>query len=253
MPAPEPAASEGQLAAGSGDPVTDPANRVKRATAQGRGSSQTDEETPYRPKWPMPPFAAPRKVDDVISRGHSGRGVTKLSLPAARDGTKLTAITVTLAAYQSLAAARADWDAFELAAESGSWELVDAALIERTLDEISEFHSRSPAGWGRGVIASAVCGVLWPPAMLVGALAGSVGGHTMTEVRRGLSRQAIGGLGAVMENGTFIVVAIAGPGSAPPALPGTRAVHVASFPLDKTAPALRAALDLDDAEDASGD
>jgi hypothetical protein len=201
----------------------------------------------------MSPLAAPRNVDDVISRGHSGPGVTKFGLPEGRDGTKLTAITVTLAAYRSFAAARADWDAFELAARSGSWELVDAALIERTLDEVSEFHFQSPAGWGRGVIASAVCGVLWPPAILVGALAGSVGGHTMTEVRRGLSPEAIGGLGAVMENGTFIVVAIAGPGSGPPALPGTRAVHIASFPLDKTALALRAALDLDDAEDASGD
>lgn len=160
---------------------------------------------------------------------------------------------MTLAAYRSFAAARADWDAFEQAARSGPCQLVDAALIERTLDEVSEFHSQSPAGWGRGVIASAVCGVLWPPAMLVGALAGSVGGHTMTEVRRGLSPEAIGGLGAVMENGTFIVVAIADPGCAPPAFPGTRAVHIASFPLDKTAPALRAALDLDDAEDAPGD
>ena len=124
--------------------MTDPANRVKRATAQGRGSSGTDEETPYRPKWPMPPFAAPRKVDDVISRGHSGQGVTKLSRPAARDGTKLTAITVTLAAYQSLAAARGDWDAFDLAARSGSWELVDAALIERTLDGVSVLEMGRP-------------------------------------------------------------------------------------------------------------
>ena len=160
---------------------------------------------------------------------------------------------MTLAAYQSLAAARADWDAFEQAAKSGSWELVDAALIERTLDEVSEFHFQSPAAWGRGVIASAVCGVLWPPAMLVGALAGSVGGHTMTEVRRGLSHQAIAGLAAVMEKGTFILVAITDPGCTPPAFPGTRTVHIASFPLDQTAPALRAALDLDDAEDSPGD
>jgi hypothetical protein len=71
----------------------------------------------------------------------------------------------------------------------------------------------------------------------------------MTEVRRGLSHQAIAGLAAVMEKGTFILVAITDPGCAPPAFPGTRTVHIASFPLDQTAPALRAALDLDDAED----
>jgi hypothetical protein len=168
------------------------------------------------------------------------------------DGTKLTPMNVTLAAYRSFAAACADWDAFELAARSCSCQLVDAALIERTLDEVSEFHFQSSAGWGRGVIASAVCGVLWPPSMLVGALAGSVGSHTMTEVRRGLSHEAIGGLGVVMEKGTFIVVAIADRGCAPPALAVTRAMHIASFPMDRTAPALRAALDLDDAEDSAG-
>ena len=43
----------------------------------------------------------------------------------------MTPITVTLAAYQSLAAARADWDAFELAAKSGSCELVDGAARRR--------------------------------------------------------------------------------------------------------------------------
>ena len=180
--------------------------------------------------------------------GHSGGGYES-SLPAGETARKLTLLNVTLAAYRSFAGARADWDAFELAAKSPPCELVDAALIERTLDEVSEFHSQSPAGWGRGVIASAVCGVLWPPSMLVGALAGSVGGHTMTEIRRGLSHEAIGGLGAVMEEGTFIVVAITGPPPMSPAFPGPRAVQTASFPLGRTAQALRAALDLDDSED----
>ena len=200
----------------------------------------------------MSPLPAPRKVNEVISRGHSAGELRNSVFPAGRDGTKLIPINVTLVAYRSFAAARADWDALELAAKSGSCQLVDAALIERTLDEVSQFHFQSSAGWGRGVIASAVCGVLWPPAMLVGALAGSVGGHTITEVRRGLSHEAISGLGGVMEKGTFILVAIADQGCAPAALPGTRAMHIASFPLDRTAPALRAALDLDDAEDSAG-
>ena len=157
---------------------------------------------------------------------------------------------MTLAAYQALAEARADWDAFELGwGPSPRCELVDAALIERTLDEVSKIHSWSSAGWGRGVIASAVCGVLWPPSMLVGALAGSVGGHTMTEVRRALSREAIGGLGEVMEKGTFITVAIADRDCALTASLSRRAVEMASLPFDGTAQALRAALDLDDSED----
>ena len=115
----------------------------------------------------------------------------------------MTTINVTVAAYRMFAEARADWDAFELSVESSSSQLVDAALIELRGGQISEFHCLSASGWGRGIIASAICCVLWPPAMVVGALAGSVGRHTMTEIRRGLSREAIGGLGAVMEMGAF--------------------------------------------------
>ena len=69
------------------------------------------------------------------------------------------------------------------------------------------------------------------------------------EERDRVADEAIRGLGVVMEKGTFILVAIAGRGYAPPAFPGTRAEQTASFPLDGTAQALRAALDLDDSED----
>jgi hypothetical protein len=85
--------------------------------------------------------------------------------------------------------------------------------------------------------------------MVVGALAGSVGRHTMTEIRRGLSREAIGGLGAVMEMGAFVSVTIADRNCTPETFRGPRALHLASLPLDAPAPTLRAALDLDDSED----
>ena len=86
--------------------------------------------------------------------------------------------------------------------------------------------------------------------MVVGALAGSVGGHTMTEIRRGLSREAIGGLGAVMEMGAFVSVTIADRNCTPEAFRGPRALHLASLPLGRTCPYVaRAALDLDDSED----
>ena len=63
----------------------------------------------------MPLLSAPvrsMKLPPVVMAGSY-----EISLPAGRDGTKLTPITVTLAAYPSLAAARTDWDAFELAAK----------------------------------------------------------------------------------------------------------------------------------------
>ena len=200
------------------------------------------------PNWPMTRRFAARMVDGDVRRP-SGRGFANFSVSNQRGDTPLAPINVTLAAYESFSDARAEWDELELAADTAPSVMVDAALVERTLDEVSEFHFQSSAGWGRGVVASAVCGVLWPPSMLVGALAGSVGGHIMNEVRRGLSREAIGSLGEVMEKGTFITVAIADRGYAPTTLLGPRVMQIASLPLSGTAQALHDALELDDSED----
>lgn len=95
---------------------------------------------------------------------------------------------------------------FERAVSPGA--LVDGAVIERTAVEVTGFHFGSSSGWGRGVIACAVCGVLWPPAMLVGAIAGGVGSDVMTEVRCGLSGDLVRELGSVLEVGPFVAVAV---------------------------------------------
>ena len=76
-------------------------------------------------------------------------------------------LQVAMAAYDVLEDATADWEAFEGAADAGA--VVDCAVIERTLVEVTHFHRGSAGGWGQGVIASAVYGVVWPPAILVGA------------------------------------------------------------------------------------
>ena len=201
-----------------------------------------------RPKWPMPRTRLRPTVHGDNSSARVARGCESRSSGRKRSE-RLTTINVTVAAYRMFAEARADWDAFELSAESSSSQLVDAALIERRGGQVSEFHCLSASGWGRGIIASAICCVLWPPAMVVGALAGSVGRHTMTEIRRGLSREAIGGLGAVMEMGAFVSVTIADRNCTPEASRGPRALHLASLPLNAPASALRAPLDLDESED----
>ncbi len=157
---------------------------------------------------------------------------------------------VTVVVHNSLENANANWAAFDTEAWSAPSELIDAVLVERTLDEFSKFHTRSGAGWGRGVIASAVCGVLWPSSMRIGALAGSVGDHILTEIQRGLSRDAVSALAGVIEQGTYVIVVIADPRwSVAASGLGTVSAQIASVPLKATSQDLHAALELDDAED----
>lgn len=157
-------------------------------------------------------------------------------------------LAVTLAAYQELEAARRDVRALCCRAAPG--ELLDVALVERTLGEMTAFHGFPASGWGQGVLVSAVCGALWPPSLIVGALAGGVGGRVMTGMRQALSPAAITALTGVLESSTFVAVAVCGPpGMAAPSAFGNHAEHVATAPLSTSATALREALDVDAAED----
>jgi hypothetical protein len=132
--------------------------------------------------------------------------VSKGAMSTPPKGSPADGLTVTVAAFDDLD------DALHaqavLCSTAGPRDLFDVAIIERTLDEVTGFHGYETSGWGRGILASAVCGVLWPPCLVVGALAGSVGGRTMTQMRRGFSMRAIGTLSTVLESGSFFVVAV---------------------------------------------
>ena len=156
-------------------------------------------------------------------------------------------LVVGLAAYDSLDGVISDWEAFERVAARGA--MVDGALVERSEVEVTRFHARSVLGWGRGVIASAVCGVLWPPALVVGALAGGVGGDVMTAVRLGLTGDSVRVLGDVLEAGPFVAVAVVETGTAMPDEFGRGALSRANVPLRTTSSQLVRALRADDDRD----
>jgi len=157
-------------------------------------------------------------------------------------------LAVTVAAYRELEAARGDVRA--LCSRAASGELLDVAVVERTVGEMTAFHGCADSGWGRGVLVSAVCGALWSPSLVVGALAGGVGGRIMTEMRQALSPEAITALAGVLENGTFVAVAVSGPpGTAAPYALRNTAEHIATAPVSTSAAALREALDADTAQD----
>ena len=158
-------------------------------------------------------------------------------------------LDVTASTFGSLETAQLHWDALDAAAKIAAPSLLDAVLVERTIEEISKFHRSSEVGGGGGVFASAVCGVVWPPAIVVGALAGSVGGRVMTEIRRGLSRDSTTRLGTLFEMGSFIVICVLESCPAVEAAINARAIDAVTVPLDCSAPELLASLAADDADD----
>ena len=78
-------------------------------------------------------------------------------------------LSTTVAVYPDLATAEADWAAVEAAASADAIDLADAALVEKGADgAYGTTHRRSHHGWGKGAVAGAVVGVLFPPALVAG-------------------------------------------------------------------------------------
>jgi hypothetical protein len=158
-------------------------------------------------------------------------------------------LKVTASTFGSLETAQLHWEALDVVARIATPSLLDAVLVERTIVEVSKSHRLSEVGGGGGVFASAVCGIVWPPAIVVGALAGSVGGRVMTEVRRGLSRDSITRLGTLFETESFVVICVVESCAAIEAAIGFGAIDAATVPLHSTPAELLGSLAADDAED----
>lgn len=159
----------------------------------------------------------------------------------------MASLSVAVAAYGTSDAAHADWREI---ADAGGNDALDAALIERADTRVIAIHPFPEAGWGGGAITSALIGHLWPPSLLDGAIAGGVGGHMLTRVSLGLSRDATHELGRVMEAGRFVTLAVfdrrGGPTSC---FFGGRALQFGILPMSGTAHDLRSALDDDLADE----
>ena len=160
----------------------------------------------------------------------------------------MASLSVTVAAYGSFEAAAADWD--ETARLPGSeLNLIDAALIERTDGRVAALHRCSAQGWAEGSVASAVVGMLSPPALLDGAIAGGVGKHVLTFVFDGLTRDATNELSRLLESGRFVTLAVIERAPQPRVgAYGGRALAVATLPMGGTAFDLRLACLADDAD-----
>jgi uncharacterized membrane protein len=119
-------------------------------------------------------------------------------------------LTTTIAAYTDREAAEQDWTSVESAASAGSVDLADAALIEREPDgTIDVIHRQSHHGWGKGAVAGAVVGVLFPPSIIAGTAVGAGAGGLIARMNRSLDRGDIKDLGEVMDSGEIALVALA--------------------------------------------
>lgn len=118
-------------------------------------------------------------------------------------------LSTTIATYDDDAVAEKDWAEVEAAARAGSIDLADAALIRRAPDgTVTTLHRQSHHGWGKGAVAGAVVGILFPPAIIGSAVAGAAGGGIIARMNRSLDRGDIKDLGEVMDSGEIAMVVL---------------------------------------------
>jgi uncharacterized membrane protein len=118
-------------------------------------------------------------------------------------------LSTTVAVYADHAAAEKDWAAVEAAASTSAIDLADSALVERDASgEVTSLHRHEHHGWGKGAVAGAVVGVLFPPSIVAGAVVGGLGGALVGGISRCLTRGDIKDLGDVMDRGEIALVVV---------------------------------------------
>jgi uncharacterized membrane protein len=118
-------------------------------------------------------------------------------------------LSTTIAIYADEATAEQDWARVDLAAEADAIYLADAALVRRSDDGgVERLERADHHGWGKGAVAGAVVGLLFPATLLGGALAGGVAGGVVARLNRSLDRGDLKDLGEVMDSGEIAMVVI---------------------------------------------
>jgi|SRR5271155_537149 len=116
--------------------------------------------------------------------------------------------TVIIASYADQKTAEADWEAVEQTAKNGNY-LADSAVVVREDDGTPKLVDRqSRHGWGKGAIAGAVVGVLFPPSILLGAAVGAIAGAGIGRLHRSLGREKVKNLGDTLDKGSAAVIAV---------------------------------------------
>lgn len=121
----------------------------------------------------------------------------------------MSGLATTVAIYDDRGTAERDWVAVEAAAATSSIDLADAALVQRNAaGEVTSLHRQEHHGWGKGAIAGAVVGLIFPPSLIGSAVVGGLGGALVGRVSRCLNRDDIKDLGEVMDRSEIALVVV---------------------------------------------
>jgi uncharacterized membrane protein len=119
-------------------------------------------------------------------------------------------LSTTVAVYDSLPSAEKDWGDLEEAASMHSIDLADAALVQRddSTGEVTSLRRQEHHGWGKGAVAGAVVGLVFPPSIVAGAVVGGAGGGLIARISRSFDRGDIKEFGEAMDRGEIAIVAV---------------------------------------------
>ncbi len=119
-------------------------------------------------------------------------------------------IFIYAAIYDDVAAARADYEeVFELHA-AGAIGTFDSAVIEREGGKVRVSKTEKPTQHGAwtGVAVGALVGILFPPAIIGGAIVGGTAGGVVGHLWKGMSRGDLKDLGEALDEGSAAVIVI---------------------------------------------
>ena len=110
--------------------------------------------------------------------------------------------------YDDMEAARGDWQALEVGAAAGTYQIADAALVENRDGETAIVERQSHHGWGKGAVVGAVIGILFPPSIIGAAAVGAGGGALISGLSRALGRGKVKDLGEALDSGAVAVIVV---------------------------------------------
>lgn len=120
----------------------------------------------------------------------------------------MSTLYATVAVYDDAEAAEKDWSALESAAETSQVDIADAAFLTSHDGEATVLQRRSRHGWGKGAVAGAVIGVLFPPALVGATAVGAGGGALVARMTRSLGRSKVKDLGETLDSGALAIVVV---------------------------------------------
>ncbi|MGA9479578.1 MAG: DUF1269 domain-containing protein [Desulfobacterales bacterium] len=108
------------------------------------------------------------------------------------------------ARYDNEDDARGDLETFQEIASVGVVGKYDTAILKKTAEgkvQVEKHGTQAKSGGWKGAIAGGVIGLLFPPSILVGALAGGAAGSVAGKLWGGMSRKDLNALGEVLDDG----------------------------------------------------